>query len=56
MGNAHFADTFTDRLYISGVAEFEPPDANDNALARLRVAERIEPFRKDSGLPNFDHP
>lgn len=41
MRDAHFADTFTNRLDISRVTEFEPPDANDDALAGLRVSERI---------------
>lgn len=55
MGYSHFADTIADRLDIPRISKLESSDADDDTLAGLVVAERIQPFREHQGLTHLDH-
>jgi hypothetical protein len=53
--DAQFADSLTNRLYVSEVAEREAANADLNASQCLKIAKFPKPSRENFGLTNLDH-
>jgi GNAT superfamily N-acetyltransferase len=53
--DAKFADAFSDRLHVAGIAEGKSANPNVDPRDRLLIAQPRKPSGKHSGLTDFDH-
>lgn len=50
-----FADAIADGFHVSGIADFQPPDACDDAKTGVPVAKFVKPGGEIRSLANFYH-
>jgi hypothetical protein len=53
--DTHFADASTNGPHVSRVVHFKAPNSDDDALARIVIAQTDEPLPEDFRLPNLGH-